>query len=1168
MADQQSHRRLNVLSPLKPLTPLTPVIDTSNAGLSTPTSASAVLKKRNPMQFSSSPTASPTSSVASNSELEGNSPKGSGDKVLSKRRPGSLHRTRPSSIFGSLRSFQSLSDEAEKLLRIDSTPVSVHSAHSSVSHSPGVETLEVLGGAVLHHGEVQCAGGIFRKKNQYLVLTETHLVKFRTQGRAAEIFTAIPSSPAKAGSGRHSRMSSSGSLPELYPSDSYSAVRLNHIVAIHRLDDGRPYFSIEIAYMDGRTNTASAMTLQLHDPREAELWMSAIRSTAGKARLHDPIPFSKEIIEHTTRALDQERDYHPQLFSAFQVVQRATKSGSRSSSDDLAKLTSNTCILAVGMHKIHIIPLPKYPRSASSTSIADMTGTSHGIMTLTSLTVKNTDDKFELNFRLPLQHSSILCLASVSVDEIALCIRRMADYLRPLWLEHPFTWNVPPLLDEAVLPMEVSEEKSAGLDRTLVAYCEGYGLDPTKILYWVIHDGDDAPIFRLLPPSDERRQTYTLLELLAVMRALRYNESFRTISFANINLDILLGQRDRKGWDHVPWTTKSGEPLSIPDQENLPLLVQEVQALALKSKKLRRLDFSYCLSGRVEAEGSRDEGSGICEALFPLCAKQLTNVDWVILNGIKLVDIDVDFLYAAAIKKSSHFRAIELGGCGLMDRSMDTVLQAISHQDSTLESLNLSGNFARIKPIFFEEQIHRFKYIRRIDLSGTSRSSGPEPLIPANILLQWKLEDFNLSRTALNEATLNTLCTYLKSPQSNTLRELHLDQCQLTGSNVASLLHAMDRGPANVRQLELFASENRIEQHHEKFVHAIGRSLTPTRLTIQMLEYSHEHYFGELMDGLAKNRSLKFLDISKASLPRDASDGTSEALRKMFAKNQTLEALDISGEEAHLEVVNFGIGLNHALTGLKKNATLHQLVIEHQKLGLQGVSTLASVLEENRGLREIYCEHNDINLQAFTVLVNSLERNTTLLYLAPLDGDRLRSLKKVDQEIGSVRGTSNPMSAKATMKRTLGAAMGGQRSFAQFLYDRPKAGTYSRPYKAAAHVYSNDKEAKAVVGSLAQQWDRENSRLQGYLHRNRDLVYSIGSPGPGGLTSGLENLRFNDKTPRYGIDDKLDRDGTVKGRTRLHQYDDDFSSEAEELVDVDEKDDIQGALMMSKSLHM
>lgn len=1035
---------------------------------------------------------------------------------------------------------------------------------------------------------------MFRKKSIYLVLTDSYLVRFRTKSRALEIFPAIcPSSEQT--SPRHSRISSSGSFHETY-SDGYLAVRLNHIVAIHNLDDGRPYFGLEIAYTDEQTDRASSLTIQLNDPSESDLWLSSIRAAAEKARMIDPLPFAQYTIEYTARAMEQERDYNPDQFHMFKVVQRATKSGGRSSTDDLNKLTSNICILAIGAYKIHLVPLPKSRRNASSTSLVDMIGASHGIMTLTSLHVQTSDDKFELNFRVPLRPPSIFTLASACVNEIALCVRHAADYLRPGWLEQPFTWNVPLGLDDEVFPVSYDGEDHVYLDRTLTAYCAAYDLDTSKIRYSVNYQCEDAPGFQLLPPADSARPNYSTLELLAVMRALRYNESFASISFANIKLDPLHGKRDQQGWDHVPWTTRSGEPLSITEQESSWLLVQEVRALAVKSRRLRRLDFSFCLT-RKPGEPPR-EGSGICEALFPLCLKQRTNVDWIILNGIYLAETDIDFLYAAAIEKDCHFRALDLGGCGLRDQGMHTILQAISHQGATMESIDLSGNVARIDPEILQDHIRKFGFIRKINLSNISRTSGPESLLTADIFLTWKLEEINLSRTTLNEQTVAAICTYLKSPQSDTLRSLRLEQCRLTGSDVASLLRAMNRAP-DPRELHLFVTENRLEQHHEKFVHCLSRSITPSHLTVQMLEYSSEHYFGELMEGLAKNKSLRYLDISKASLPKDASDGTSEALRRMFAKNHTLEVLDLSGEEAHLEVANFGIGLNHALTGLKNNNTLKALRIERQKLGLQGASTLASVLEENRGLQEIHCEHNDINLQAFTVLVNSVKGNKSLLYMPFMDGDKQSSLQKVDREIDSLRETSSSlsaMSAKATVKKTLSAAIATQRSFSSRFYDRPRPST--------PHVFSNDKEVRAVVGSLSQQWERENVRLEGYLRRNWKLAYGLSSPSELALAMGDASLdeatplaeedkqlwkevavgdttrkemdlplgkevEVDDGSSDSDVDSTMNKEIDIDGARDDHDDDDDdAASEFEDLVDTNEGDDITGALIMTKSLHV
>ena len=962
-----------------------------------------------------------------------------------------------------------------------------------------------------------------------------------------------------------------GSLHDLHaPADNYHGITLNHIVAVYKLDDGRPYFSIEISHLDEETNTSSALTLQLSDPRESAEWLTTIRAATASARLTEPLPFAQNVVEYVARALEQERDYDPNQFRMFKVVQRATKSAGRSSSDDLAKLTSILCYLVIGAYKVHLIPLPKSTKTGSSTSLTEMTGASHGITTLTSMSVQRFDDAFQLTFRIPLRQQSVLYLASSCVTDIALCLRQAAEYLRPEWLEQPFTWNVPQSLDDEFFPVETEGDEHRCFDRTLTAYCAGYDVNTSNIRYTINYACENAPGFELMPPADSRRSNYTLLELLAVMRALRYNESFHSISFRNINLDPLHGVRDQYGSDHVPWTTRSGDPLNIPEQERSWFIVQEIQALALKSKRLRRLDFSRCLTRKPnDCNDLRDPGCGVCEALFPLCAKQLTNVDWIILDGITLADTDVDYLYAAAVERLCHFRALDLGGCGLTDRSMHTVLQAMLHQGSTMESINISGNLARIDPENLQGQIGRFNYIRKVNLSDLQRTSGPGPLISADTLLAWKLEDLEFSHTTLNGQSVDAISTYLASSQSDTLRELHLKQCQLSGKDVAVLLRALSRGTDQPRELHLYLCENRLEQEHEMLVEAIGRSITPVHMTLQMVEYKNEKHFQNFIEALTKNTGLRTLDISKASLPYDASEDTCDELKRMFAENNTLEELNISGELAHLDVATFGIGLNHALTGLKHNKSLKILRIEHQRLGLQGASTLASVLEENRTLREVYCENNEINLQAFTVLVNSLEHNTSILYMPAMDSDRAWSLKKVDREIEDLRGPSSsslPSSAKGTVRKTLSAAaMVGQRSFSSRATDKqPPSPGYT------------DKEVRAAVGSLTQRWDREVARLQTYLARNHNIanglpfsgLYTrsegddVGRPGTADtLATALQSTSL-EATPTAEKDVQL---GKKMGGVRVRE---EWEGEvfSEKMMELEAEDEIEGALMMGQSI--
>ncbi|KAL9610310.1 MAG: hypothetical protein Q9167_004972 [Letrouitia subvulpina] len=1136
MPDRRKRKSLSIFRPA--LTALTPIDDDA------PDSAPATLKKSHPSPAFSdqSPIPSPTGS-----SLERTSSKNSLERLIPKTRPRNLQKSgRPSSLFGSLRSLSSLQDEDELLTRTSSTPSSLQ---SSTSNAPDLAT-----SMVLYHGPLPEAGPMFRKRCPYLVLTETHLIQFKSQARASEMFPNIPPPQSQGRSNmRHSRISSNGSTHDLHSSpEHYTAIALASIVAVYKLDDGEPYFTIEIAYFTESTNHASTITLQIHDPRESDLWLSTVRAAASKTRVDGSTPFPQSLVEYTARALEQEHDYDPKHFTMFKVVQRANKSGKRSSSDDLTKLTSKICILAIGMYQLHLVPLPKSTRTASSTSLSDLNGASHGIITLTSINVQTFDDSFQLIFRPPCQLSSTLFLAALCANEVALSIRRTAEYLRPEWIEQPFVWSIPPGVEDDLLPFPSEQEENKCFDRTLTAYCAAYKLDTSNIRYYVNYHCEDAPAFELLPTGSLLRTNYSSIELLAVMRALRYNESFGSISFEGISLDLLHALSDRYGSEHVPWTTRSGERINLEEQEKTSLLIQEIRALALKSKRLRRLNFSYCLSKK----SSSSSGSGVCEALFPLCPRQLTNVDWIILDGIMLSDMDIDYLYAAAIEKSCHFRAIDVGHCGLMDRNLYAVLQALTHQGQTLESINISGNLARFQPDALQEYLQNFTRIRKLNISNTYRTSGPEPWIDAEILLRWRLEDLNMSHITLNEQTIASLATYLKNPQSDTMRNLSLNQCALSGAGLGLLLHAIYRPIP--RELHLYVTENRLEQGHDMLVSAVASSCTPSQMTMEMLEYKEEIHFRQLLEAWVQNSSTKYLNISKVSLPFEASSETFGALKRLLAENQIIEVLNLSGEEAHLEVANFGPGLNRALTGLKVNKQLEILYLEHQKLGLQGANTLASVLEENSILREIHCANNEFNLQAFTVLVNALEHNTSITYLPFMEDDKAASMKRVDREIDNFResgsyGLTTP--AKATMKRTLGAAMSGPRSFSS------RMANASGPAKQRF----SDKDVMAAVDSLSQNWDQESKRLQTYLMRNYSIRHGLpleamtdeDTDRPLTGWSGATALRVssNDVTP-------VGEPNVQLGGSKTKEDDD-------EGVDMeDDGSDLEGALMMSQKLDL
>jgi hypothetical protein len=387
MSDKRRRKSLSIFRPN--FSVLSSVHDTPQA-----TDGPNTIKKKRPASF-----LPPISTPSSPSTPSLESPRlQDGDRAESpKTRPKTLQKGSRTSVFGSLKSLHSMDDE-DKLTRMNSKASSADEEDYASDNVKGH-----LGTIVLHHGEVQSTGGMFRKKSQYLVLTETHLVRFKNQARASEMFLSIPASLGRSNTNRHS-MASISSYQEIQMSasgDAMSSIPLKYVIAVYKLDDGRPYFSIEVSHMNETADRASSMHMQLNDPRESELWLSSIRAATRKIMIESPLPYQQRTIEYIARTLERERDYDPEYFHLFKVVQRASnRSAGRSSSDDLAKLSSTICYLAIGMNKIHVVPLERLSIRASSTSLSELeTPVSFGVTTLASFSMHDSDDAFQLTFR-------------------------------------------------------------------------------------------------------------------------------------------------------------------------------------------------------------------------------------------------------------------------------------------------------------------------------------------------------------------------------------------------------------------------------------------------------------------------------------------------------------------------------------------------------------------------------------------------------------------------------------------------------------------------------------------------------------------------------------------------------------------------------------------------
>lgn len=307
-------------------------------------------------------------------------------RVLTKN-PGQ----RPRSMFGSLRGRDR--DPASPGLQ----PESSGSSSIDSSQSDFLYTINPSNKVVVHSGEVVSTGGLLRRKKEYMVLTNEELLRYKSEQKANEAF-GVPSRSPTTG-----RAPSIGSMGDL-GNEGTLVTMMNQVVAIYRFGgDADLACSVQVDHLDESTGTPSSTVLQVGSPNEAQKWLDTLRQISRYSRaVRMPPPFSDSTVEHIARRLEAEKDYSPTHFQIFRVVQRAGKMhGHRAgSAEDLQKMYSTICYLVIGIHKVHLVPIPKITPNRSTTSlISTATSSSYGILNLIGLSISDADDSFSLTFR-------------------------------------------------------------------------------------------------------------------------------------------------------------------------------------------------------------------------------------------------------------------------------------------------------------------------------------------------------------------------------------------------------------------------------------------------------------------------------------------------------------------------------------------------------------------------------------------------------------------------------------------------------------------------------------------------------------------------------------------------------------------------------------------------
>jgi len=278
--------------------------------------------------------------------------------------------------------------------------------------------------------------------------------------------------------------------------------------------------------------------------------------------------------------------------------------------------------------------------------------------------------------------------------------------------------------------------------------------------------------------------------------------------------------------------------------------------------------------------------------------------------------------------------------------------------------------------------------------------------------------------------------------------------------------------------MHLNVSDNNLEKGHDALVAAIAKGWAPTHLSMRSIEYENSDALRKLLLAMASNRTIRCLDLARLVLPGEANADTCQALEHFFEHNQTLEDLDLSGEQARLHSSRFGDGLRYALLGLQHNKTLQTLRIQYQKLGGGGGVALADVLKVNNTLRQIYCEHNDMKLFGFTDMITALVSNTTILHLPYFEEAREAALRQTQQQIAEAQHKSFLEPSQRPIEPSFRRAWTGLSLTSTYNPAKPASP------KVGAVPQWTDHDISAALRLVAEGWEVQMRRLQIALERN------------------------------------------------------------------------------------
>ncbi|KAG6040421.1 hypothetical protein E4U41_000621 [Claviceps citrina] len=937
------------------------------------------------------------------------------------------------------------------------------STHSPASDSPGspVDQLQPYSAMEIQHcGPLKTDVSLLKARSEYLVLTHQILVKFASGDVARVAFPQLNQPNLHA----DNPVPPHQSPCKLSPNDVRLEIPLRSVVAAFNDDSASNRSGIEIWWFSPWPRLAySKAHFYLSSPNERDAWLASIhracrvqlRQTPTNSLLSDNL---RSRIEHIVRSAEGSADAGQQSI-IFPVARRVFGQKSVGAEEAPDNTDISSFFLVIGPCMCHCVEVLKADHATAPGDLR-VKAVSYGTVTLTRFraSVASHEHRFVMCFRSPFGRETRIDSASSRYRHIIETLTKADRNLKPMWPQH-FQQVI---FDIKGLPPPLqltSGNDLGGLKRSLEAYCAAFHVSaPNWTIDW---SPPPQPVFRLLPPDGK---TYAPLQLLAVFRALRYNNFFKAISFRGVDLTPLAGRNDRAQYaDSLAYKSLNGVTISEDHHEILlqaTLLEQEVHALLFASECIRSLDMSNVLGlGTKSNRLSRFQHdlatlskttSEILQPFLELFRRQLCVCNSLSLSGNPIAFHDLDDLANLLALNQVHLRRLDLSQCVLGDAGLSRLWTSLAGQANSLESIDTSNNRGVVRFDTIQSTLSRMRRLSTLKIAGNTRILSEASLFDEMTVYDWELQELDLSGIILNAATVDVLSNYLTTDKSQSLQSLRLNNSGLTGAQIAQMFYAMGQA----RPIEVHLNGCRMDEGIDELCAAIAEGYGPWCLFAQMIEFASEANYIKLLRALTVNQSIECLNLAGTSTPDAASGTACQAIADFFAKNRTVRFLDMSGFDSKLDEGRLGREFSKALFGLRMNESIEHLRVRSQMLNFN-TEDLAGVISNNKTLVTLDCEGNDFDLSSYKQLASSLEQNLTIQYFSALSTGELD--KSLSKPVKTASTVASPVRKSSIISR--------------FRHDKPTNG-----------------DGKPLVQQLRTGWECAVQDVARFLQRNQSLL--------------------------------------------------------------------------------